>query len=393
MHYHLILTETCNSKCRYCYEKSLKEFDNELGKKFKFDFSTPESSEINIKKLRNFLSKDKNPVLIFYGGEPLLEIEKIEKIIDSLKDRGIKFRMQTNGKLLDKINPLYLNSIGKLLVSLDGDKERTDYNKGEGTYDLVMNNLEKIRQNRFQGEIIARMTISEFPDTKEIFTNSDFRGAQKSDNKNFSDIYNQVLHLINEGFTSIHWQLDAGFFKFDYDEKKFSKFVQEYNKQISKLIDFWIKDMKKNHRVLKIYPFLGIMHDIIHDNKTKLRCGAGYEGYAIDTRGKIITCPTMSCITDFEAGDLDCEPKELKKFEISECKDCDYLDLCGGRCLYWRKANLWPESGNKLICKTIKHLIDKLKSKHPVVQELIQNKTVKLRDFDYEKYFGPEIIP
>lgn len=348
----------------------MKEFDNQINKKFKFDFSAPESTKVDIKKLRNFLEKDKNPVLIFYGGEPLLEIEKIEKIIDNLKDRGIKFRMQTNGKLLDKLPKEYTNSIGKILVSLDGNKERTDYNKGKGTYDLVMKNIEKIRQNGFQGEIVARMTISEFP-----------------------DIHNQVLHLINEGFTSIHWQLDAGFFKFDYDKEKFTEFVQEYNKQISKLIDFWIKDMKKNHRVLKIYPFLGIMQDVLNNTKTKLRCGAGYAGYAIDTRGKIIACPIMNSIVDFEAGDLDCQPENLKKFEVNECKDCSYLNLCGGRCLYWRKANLWPKSGNELICKTIKHLIDELKSKLPKIQELLQNKTIKLREFDYEKFFGPEIIP
>ena len=38
MHYHILLTELCNSKCRYCYEKSLKEFDNELDKKSDFEY-------------------------------------------------------------------------------------------------------------------------------------------------------------------------------------------------------------------------------------------------------------------------------------------------------------------------------------------------------------------
>jgi MoaA/NifB/PqqE/SkfB family radical SAM enzyme len=67
MHYHLILTEKCNSQCRYCYEKSLKEFDNELDKKWKFDFSSPPDFEIDLEKLEKFLLKDKNPTIIFYG--------------------------------------------------------------------------------------------------------------------------------------------------------------------------------------------------------------------------------------------------------------------------------------------------------------------------------------
>jgi len=60
MHYHIILTELCNSECRYCYKKSLEEFDNKLGEKFEFDFSSPEKSQVNVKKLKEFLKKDKN---------------------------------------------------------------------------------------------------------------------------------------------------------------------------------------------------------------------------------------------------------------------------------------------------------------------------------------------
>jgi uncharacterized protein len=372
MHYHILLTETCNSRCRYCFQKSMKEEDNGLGKKFKFDFSAPEASEVDVKKLRNFLAQDSEPVLIFYGGEPLLEIEKIEKIIDNLKDRGIKFRMQTNGKLLDQLPAKYMNAIGKLLISLDGDRERTDYQKGQGTYDLVMNNIKLIRENGFQGEIVARVTVSEFP-----------------------DIYKQVLSLVNAGFSSIHWQLDAGFYKFDFDEAKFSKFVENYNKEIDKLINFWINDMRTNNRVLMLYPFVGIINNLLHNKTTKLMCGAGYAGYAITTNGKIVACPIMNCITDFEAGTLEDSPEKLKKFDIrhEECGKCSYFGLCGGRCLYWRESGLWPKEGDELICKTVKHLIDELGKRVPEIRELIDNRTVKMRDFDYEKYFGPEIIP
>lgn len=68
-------------------------------------------------------------------GEPLLEIEKIKEIIDKIH---VPFRMQTNGKLLDKIPFNYLKKIDKILISLDGDKERTNFNRGEETYEKVM---------------------------------------------------------------------------------------------------------------------------------------------------------------------------------------------------------------------------------------------------------------
>jgi putative peptide-modifying radical SAM enzyme len=353
------------------------ELDNCLNKKFKFDFNEPTSSEVNLKKLASFLAKDSEPVLIFYGGEPLLEIEKIKAIIDGLEEAKVevKFRMQTNAKLLNKLPINYLNKISKILVSLDGTRERTDNNRGKGTYELVIDNLKKAQAQGYQGELIARMVII----------------------KENPDIFEQVKYLVENkelGFTSIHWQIDAGFYKFDYNKTEFSNFVKDYNNSISKLIDYWITDIKTNKRVLKLYPFLAIVESLLKNEKTKIRCGAGHEGYAITTNGKIVACPIMNCIEDFKAGTLDSEPSSLKKFDVSgDCIACTHKDLCGGRCLYWNQANLWPKEGNKLICKTIRFYIDKLKQSLPEIKDLIKKGIIKSSDFDYEKYFGPEIIP
>lgn len=367
MHYHILLTELCNAKCRYCYEKSIIE-ENDLNKKFKFNFSSPASSKVSIEKLKKFLSKDKSSVLIFYGGEPLLEIKKIKQITEKI---NLPFRMQTNAKLLNKLPIQYLKKIGKILVSIDGTKERTDYNKGQGTYDLVMKNINQAKNQGYSGEITARMTIS----------------------PPFSDICEQVISLINAGFTSIHWQLDAGFYKHDFNEKKFLRFTEEYDSSVSKLLNFWIDNMKKG-KVLKLYPFLAITYSLLKNEPTKLRCGAGYEGYAITTDGKIVACPIMNCIEDFKAGDLDSNPDDLKKFDVKgRCDNCRIKNICGGRCLYWNKAKLWPEKGDDLICKTIKHLISEIQKQIPAIKGLIQNKIIQEKDFEHEGYWGPEIIP
>ena len=372
MHYHLLLTEKCNSQCSYCYEKSFKEFDNQLDKKFKFDFSEPISSEVDIGKLKDFLAKDKEAVLIFYGGEPLLEIDKLKEIIKGI---NVPFRMQTNGKLLNQLPINYLKKIDKILVSIDGNRERTEKNKGQGTYDLVTSNLRQIREKGYSGELIARMTLS--PEA------------------NAYDIKEQVQHLLSLGiFNSIHWQIDAGFYKFDFNKEVFENFTKKYNKSITELIDYWISEMQKKGKVLMLYPFVAITQDLLKNTKTKLRCGAGHQGYAITTSGKIVACPIMNSIKDFEAGNLSSNPKELKKFYVSgDCLACNYLNLCGGRCLYSNKAELWPKEGRVLICKTIKHMIDSLRARIPEIKELIKQRKIEENEFIYEKYFGPEIIP
>jgi len=372
MHYHIILTEDCNLRCRYCYEKSFSEFENGLEKKFKFDFSDPEVSEVDLKKLKEFLLKDKEAVLIFYGGEPLLQWKKIIEIIDLLKDTKVKFRMQTNGILLDILPIEYLKKIDKILISIDGDKERTDKNRGKGTYEKVMTNISKIKNKGYSGELIARMTIAQ----------------------DCPDLYEQVLALVDAGFNSVHWQLDVGFYHEDFEEKKISEFFKEYNKSLEKLLDWWVKEIKSG-KVYRIYPFVGIVEPLLTGKKCGgLRCGAGHSGYAISTSGKVVHCPIMNNIESFKAGNLDSNPSELKKFDChDECGNCEVYDLCGGRCMYWRKAKLWPKIGDNMICDSIKFYINSIKEKMKEIRNSVKLGLVSQKDFDYEDYFGPEIIP
>jgi uncharacterized protein len=373
MYFHIILTERCNSRCRYCYEKSEKEFGEKLNKKFKFDFSAPCDCGVNVKELRKFILKDKEPKIIFYGGEPLLNAKKIIEIMDALPN--VKYYMQTNGKLLDEIPKEYMNKFQRILVSIDGNKKRTDFNRGKGTYDSIIKNLNLIRKNGFNGEIVARMTIS-FSDK-------------------FTDLTKQIKHLLNLGFDSIHWQLDLGFYESDYNKKIVEDFIKKYNKEISKLIKFWINIMKKTGKVLKIYPLLGIFDSIYHNTKTKLRCGSGYANYTITTDGNIAACPIMNCVKDFYVGNINSsDPNNLKEVSVVEpCPSCNYFNLCGGRCLYSNHAKLWPVEGEKQICYTIKYFIDEMKKAVPEIKELIDRGIVNEKQFEYEKYFGPEIIP
>ena len=373
MYFHIILTERCNSQCRYCYDKSEREFGEKLNEKFKFDFSAPENSEVDVKELRKFILKDKEePKIIFYGGEPLVNKEKIIEIMDAISEA--RYYIQTNGKLFNELPKEYVNRFSKILISIDGNKKRTDFNRGKGTYDLVLKNLGLIRKNGFKGEVVARMTLS-FSDE-------------------FTDLLKQIKHLFKIGFNSVHWQLDMGFYESDYEKEKVENFIIKYNKEISKLIKFWIKNMKKG-KVVKIYPFLGIFDSLYHGTKTKLRCGSGYANYTITTNGKIITCPIMNCIKDFEVGDImESNPNELKEISVIEpCPSCDYFELCGGRCLYSNHAKLWPEEGEAQICSTIKFLINKLGRNLLEIKYLIDKGIVKEEQFDYEKYFGPEIVP
>ncbi len=372
MYFHIILTEECNSRCRYCFEKSMNETGTKLEEKFKLDFSAPCHSAVDVSELRDFIMKDSDPRIIFYGGEPLLNSQKIIEIMGAIPEA--KFYMQTNGKLFRRLPAEYTNKLKRILISIDGNQLRTDFNRGRGTYEIVMKNIDYIRQNGYAGELVARMTIS--------FTDG------------FTDLTEQIKHLLEIGFDSIHWQLDMGFYESDYNFQQVQSFIEKYNVEVSKLLDFWIEQMNRG-KVLKIYPFLGLFESLYKNETSKLRCGSGYANYTITTDGKIIACPIMNGMEDFCVGNIkENNPERLKEISVVEpCLSCDYYGLCGGRCLYSNHAKLWPPEGEKQICNTIKHFIDSIKEKMPEIKSLIDSGKVKLNQFDFEKYFGPEIIP
>ena len=373
MHYYVTLTSKCNLKCTYCYGKSCEDFDSDFGG-YEIDYELPSEITYDIEQLKSFLAKDSHVTLIFYGGEPLLRREKIKEIMDEI--RAERFMIQTNGILLDRLEPEYTNRFHTILVSIDGDEEITDRNRGRGTYRKVMENLQLLRERGFHGEVIARMTVTE--DT---------------------EIEKQVKWLLfNEEhpFTSIHWQLDALFWQNDFKKRNFAEWAEHsYNPQIRRLIKFWLSYMEKYGRVLRLYPFVGVTESLLRKEPSKLRCGAGWILFNIQTDGNISPCPVMAGMKDFYLGNITTtDPADLRKIFVSEpCTKCNLYEICGGRCLYANATKLWGEHGFKLVCQTVKNLIDSIEAATSKIRELIAKGRISYEDFKYPKYNSCEIIP
>ena len=374
MYYYLTLTTKCNLLCSYCYGSSNEDFMTEEDLK-NYDIDIPTELSYNINKLKELSKNDDNFSLTFYGGEPLLRIDLIKKIIDEVPAK--KFMLQTNGIFLNKLEKKYINKFDTILVSIDGGREVTDKNRGKGVFDKIINNLNLIRKKGFKGEVIARMVATEG-----------------------SNIYKNVTDLIKEGFTSIHWQLDAQFWSSDYKKRDFKNWSLKYNKDVEKLINYWFEDMKSKRRVLKIYPFIGLVHDLYHNIKSPMRCGAGHSLFGIQTDGKIVGCPITAGYKPLYVGDLNNIKLDknnkvvLKNLELKEpCPSCEVLDICGGRCLYANYTKLWGEKGFNEVCGTIKFLINSLKKVLPEIKNLIKEGIIKEKDLEFNRYNGCEIIP
>ncbi len=321
------------------------------------------------------MRQDRNPVVEFYGGEPLLRVGTMQAMMDEMPGR---FVLQTNGIHLDRVEPRYLSKLSTVLVSIDGTEEVTDRQRGKGVYERVVRNVELIRRRGFRGDLVARMTVAQGTDIKE-----------------------NVRHLLRSGlFDHVHWQLDFGMFweAGEYTEPGIQEWVAKYNSGISSLVDSWVDEMERAGRVEGMVPFIGVMESLLSGEKARLRCGSGLDFFSVLPDGRVSVCP-VSVDFDFSiVGSIFRNtPASLRDVATvgDPCSSCDIIDVCGGRCLFVnRSQHLLRQDGYSLICTTVKHLVKELREAQPRVKAFAEHGVVKLSDFKYPVFNnGCEIIP
>lgn len=128
----LTLTNRCNLRCIYCYgsyyDRDIKDFSTEVWFQLIDELAAMGTELIHLE-----------------GGEPLLRND-IGKIIDKAKNKGLICRMNSNGLLVPKkINEI--KKLDSLCISLDGDEESNDKNRGEGTYSKIIEGIICAKKN------------------------------------------------------------------------------------------------------------------------------------------------------------------------------------------------------------------------------------------------------
>jgi uncharacterized protein len=374
VYFHLILTDECNLCCSYCRAKAFLDLPESEGERAVIlDEGLPVDVAYDTEELYRFLKQDPSPTLTFYGGEPLLRADLIERII---KEAPVKrFMIQTNGMLLDRLRPDTVNRFATILVSLDGSEQLTDAHRGKGVYHRVMENVRKIKSQGYSGELIARMTVTEKTDIVDAV-------SYLAENPDYS-------------FTSIHWQIDANFAG-DFSQRRFSDWTREcYNPGIRTLVRDWIERMERTGTIPKWYPFIDPMEDLLHNRTSRLRCGSGYANYSILTDGHIVPCPVMIGMQQYYLGHIrSTSPMNLPVIPVGgECIKCRIVDFCGGRCLYSNITRPWDEPQRKIVCETVETLHDALVEVLPRVRDLIARGVIHRESFAHEKFNGCEIIP
>lgn len=358
MLYIVFTTGKCNLKCEYC------------GGSFPSSV-VPWNVKYDIEELKRFLDSDPDPIICFYGGEPLLNVKFIRKVMDKISE--CKFVIQTNGTLIKQLDPQYWIRFEAILLSIDGRMSITDYYRGNGIYNKVLAAARWLRSIGFRGDLIARMTVTEM-----------------------SDIYVDVTHLLKlKLFDHVHWQLDVIWSDRWRDFDGWCKC--SYLPGLKDLINLWIT-MAESGKILGIVPFLGLLSVMLKGEVMKRPpCGAGITSISVLTDGTILACPIAIDTCWAKLGNIrdDSRLNVIGRAIIGEpCLSCSYLNYCGGRCLYAHKERLWGETGFRKVCKLTINLIEGLKRIKGKVIELLKSGAIPQTELFYPSFNNTtEIIP
>lgn len=158
---YIIPSGGCNLACKYCFIGKIKN-DSAV----KMDYKTAEAI---VNKFSQYIKTEnvKKTNIIFYGGEPTLNFDIIQFIVQKFKKKNIPltFSIVTNGTYLtDEMIHFFKENNFLLGVSIDGPRKLNDINRiykstHSGSYDNVIKNIEKLKQSHLN--LGLSVTLSE----------------------------------------------------------------------------------------------------------------------------------------------------------------------------------------------------------------------------------------
>ncbi len=261
---------------------------------------------------------DKNISIVFNGGEPLLNFTVLKKLHIALEKIGVNdFSISTNLTLLtDEIITYLYNNKFILHISLDGTKDIHNKNRifkdGKGTFDIVYNNVVKIRKKYPDWNNSYNITIS--PGTVH-------------------DLYNSFRLLTDLGIRRITAAYCA-----DYEMNENN--IEIFKNEMRKISKDYIAFYENNENIYFKFLTDGILYTI---NNKKAACGVCKSEIAILPSGEILPCVVFvgqNNYRDYILGTLNSSLNynkinmllDKKLFNLSECNNCSLLQRCFVEC-------------------------------------------------------------
>lgn len=325
---YMILSEQCNLACKYCF---LGNNDSEKRKQFDLQNMSIETADNAIEyflrqlRLSGLDFEREKPVVIFYGGEPMVNYPVLvyiaEKLISLRKTekclKNLEMSIVTNGLLLDDEKILKLKDLGiGIAISIDGFTEQENEMRVDKNGEIVFKKiLKKITRCQELGiNVSLSVTLSE-----ETIKNKEniiklvekygiksfgFNIMMSSDTFVIPDSYNEAAaQFIIDEFIQLR---ELGIYE-DRMMRKLDAF--------SKAQVYYSDCAATSGGQIVIAPNgkVGICHGCLHDKKY----------FVSDVSDKTFDCREDENFNEWS---------QRTPVNNEECLDCPALGICGGGC-------------------------------------------------------------
>ncbi|MDM8523201.1 radical SAM protein [Desulfococcaceae bacterium HSG8] len=319
----LHVTEACNLGCRYCYHSQNGHAPGKTGRTM-----SSEVAQQAIDFLFEHSGSLEEVILVFFGGEPLMNFNLIVFAVKYARDKALEkgkkvsFAITTNGTLLtDKaIRFLHENKIG-ITVSIDGFEEAHDrfrrFPDGTPSYQVILPRIKNLLRLEREKPVVARVTVAgDSGDVPEILD-----------------------HLLDLGFS------EAGFAPVTTPDTSYQLNADGMNK----LLDQFGNLSDKFLEIARQGDFFGFTNLIdllvvLHEGEVKnYPCGAGLGLFAADPEGRLYICQRLtgesSCymgdiFKGFDQGKIGTFREQAEIGQRNLCRTCWVRTICAGGCYH-----------------------------------------------------------
>lgn len=325
---YIILSEQCNLACKYCFLGN-----NDVDKRCNFalenmsEDTADKAIDFFIKqiKLSGLDTEENKPVLIFYGGEPLVNFSVLEYVankINALRNsekciKNLEMSMVSNGILLNEERILKLKELGvSIAISVDGFTEEANSMRvdigGKPVFSRILSVLDKCKELNVDVSLSVTLSEETIKDTKNILDLVDTYGVKafgfnimmSSDTFVLPDSYNEkAAQFIIDEFIELR---ERGI----YEDRMMRKL-----KAFSKAQVYFSDCAATAGGQIVVAPNgqVGICHGCLYDKQ--------YFVSNVDD-------------DQFDATEdpIFVEWSQLTPINHEECMDCPALGICGGGC-------------------------------------------------------------
>ena len=352
----LNVTHQCNLACRYCYGAYgtlLSRTDGQFRYGSKEGWMSQEVAEAAFDWLLRESGDAPTVSVILFGGEPLLNMALIERIVPLFRQRAkaagkrLGLSTATNATLLTdrKLRFLAAHNIG-IQFSLDGPPDVQDDQRcdrwGHGTYDRVIQAAQRLFALR-PGSITARATLS----------------------RKHLQLRRVVEHLLSLGFGNVHVEPATGV---DNEYAITPDCLPDLRQQYTDMAELFLERLDQG----ELFNFSNFVKHIRGTKAPEAArfhpCGAGRGYLCVDPEGTIYLCHRFTGSDEYALGNIRDGMDNRLRQQVAAlhvdarpgCRDCWARYFCGGGC--WRvnvdATGSLAEPDLQFACQIHRHIIE-----------------------------------